>query len=115
MIVLFVLQTKSSANGNGNRYGRQLDHVYPLHIFVSCLKFQHHWLFTGEDVLASRLRALWSSYADEDHDKMDALVRKLRALYRAHDDAVELIDQLQFNGADSSVLNAQLKRIASYR
>lgn len=46
---------------------------------------------------------------------MDVLGRKLRALYQAHDEAVDLLDRLQFNGADAAVMTAQLQRIASYR
>ena len=91
-----------------------------MHVFVSGLCFDHHWLFGQENVVAARLRRRWAVYTSTDGDqpsaaKMDVLARKLRALYQAHDEAVDLLDRLQFNGADPAVMAAQLQRIASYR
>ena len=97
--------------------------VYPLHIFISGIEFHHHWLFGVENVLAARLARQWATYCSSSSSsssditaaKLDVLARKLRALYQAHDEAVELIERLQFNGADEAVIDAQLQRIASYR
>ncbi|KAI9557976.1 hypothetical protein GHT06_014729 [Daphnia sinensis] len=94
--------------------------VYPLHVFVSALEFHHHWLFGPENVLAERLASQWATYSSSDGSPatlahMNVLARKLRTLYQAHDEAVELVERLQFNGADPAVMNAQLQRIASYR
>lgn len=46
---------------------------------------------------------------------MDILVRKLRALYQAHDAAIELLERLQLNDADGNIISAQAKRIDCYR
>lgn len=99
--------------------------VYPLHVFVSAIEFHHHWLFGQENVLAARLYSQWATYSSTDlraadstditAAQMDVLARKLRALYQAHDEAVELVERLQFNGADQAIMTAQLQRIASYR
>lgn len=96
--------------------------VYPLHVFISGIEFHHHWLFGVENVLAARLARQWAAYSSTSADstaitaaQMDVLARKLRALYQAHDEAVELVERLQFNGADEAVMAAQLQRIASYR
>lgn len=104
--------------------GVQLDRAYPLHLFVSGLFFDHHWLFGQENVVAGRLHGRWQTYSmaesttETDHPSaaaIDVLARKLGALYQAHDEAVELLDRLQFNGADAAVMAAQFQRIASYR
>jgi hypothetical protein len=96
--------------------------VYPLHVFISGIEFHHHWLFGVENVLAARLARQWADYSSTSADsaaitaaQMDVLARKLRALYQAHDEAVELVERLQFNGADEAVMAAQLQRIAAYR
>ncbi|XP_057380224.1 coiled-coil and C2 domain-containing protein 2A-like [Daphnia carinata] len=115
---------KSMANDERMARNAPDRQVHPLHVFVSAIEFHHHWLFGPESVLAARLASQWATYSSSDRSAdstdiatahMDVLGRKLRALYQAHDEAVDLLDRLQFNGADAAVMTAQLQRIASYR
>lgn len=89
-------------------------------MFISGIQFHHHWLFGRENVLAAQLASQWAIYSSADPPaitaaQMDVLARQLRALYQAHDEAIELVERLQFNGADQAVMAAQLQRISSYR
>lgn len=98
--------------------GQELDRAYPLHVFISGLHFDHHWLFGAENVLVNQLQKNWEVYCQDGQafkERMNALARKLRSLYQAHDAAVELLDQLQINSADPHIVSAQIKRIALYR
>ena len=98
--------------------GQELDRAYPLHVFISGLHFDHHWLFGPENVLVNQLQQNWLTYCQDGQaikDRMNILARKLRALYQAHDAAIEMLDRLQFNNADEHIISAQIKRIASYR
>ena len=110
--ILFKMQTGKLADDR-----KETAEPTVVHLFVSAMEFHHHWLFGEENVLAARLARQWAAYSCDSVEpaKMDVLGRKLRALYQAHDEAVELIERLQFNGADEAVVASQLQRIASYR
>ena len=93
--------------------------AYPLHIVVSKLRFHHHWLFGREQALARRVETnLNDTKRAENEAALGLLIRKLNALYQAHDEALHLIDQLgQFSPpGGSKAIRIQLKRrINSYR
>ena len=93
--------------------------AYPLHIVVSRLCFSHHWLFGREQALARRVESrLNDTQKSDNQSAVSLLFRKLNALYQAHDEALDLLDQLgQFSPpSGSKAVRSQLKRrITSYR
>lgn len=96
--------------------GRRLEEPRPLHIFISRLRFSHHWLFNEEQVMEERVRASWRNYV-EAAGRVDDDVhwRQMAALYDAYDDALHLLDKLEHNDADVQFLSLQHQRIDKYR
>ena len=66
--------------------GWRLEEAHPLHLFISRLIFDHHWLFNEEQILHERTCASWRKYVlvlvDKDADT-ELHARKMAALYQA--------------------------------